>query len=146
MPIASKTLFYGEMAKPNLVNYWMKKNKVMPVIKDWHQPNNEACPQNKNINRDCECARPKRNRKPYRVCRVHCLEDIPHRVKPDIIMEVHPGGRLILREKGRPMRFSYGTTIGKIYGRLVMNEALAKARAKAAKRAAGRKARKAVRK
>lgn len=119
------------------------KTPVEAVIHDWHQPRNNACAQNHDVARDCECVKPKKikNRKPYRVCRVHDRE-VPHGAKADIILEVHPNGRLILREKGRPRRFSYATTIGKIYTRLLMNEALAKAAAKAKERRERKAARK----
>ena len=116
-----------------------------PIIHDWHRPRNEACSQNKNPAKDCDCAKPKRNFKPYRVVRVHDTE-VNHGVKPDIIIEVHPNGRLIFREKGRPRRFSYGTTAADIYGRLVRNEALRKMAAKKKERAARRAERNAARK
>lgn len=117
-----------------------------PVIHDWHSPRNEACPQNQDSARDCACTQPARQRarKPYRTLRVHD-SDVPHNVRPDIIMEVHPNGRLIFREKGRPRRCSYSTTVGKIYSRMVLAEALAKASARARDRAKRMKERKAAR-
>lgn len=121
--------------------------KKLPVIHDWHRPNNANCQQNIKAAWDCTCEKPKRkvNRKPYRVCRVRDL-GVNHGVKPDIIIEVHPNGRLIFREKNRPRRFSYGTTAADVYARLVRNEALRKAALKAKERAAKRAERKAARK
>lgn len=88
----------------------------------------------------CECKRI-RHYKNYRVCRVHDPE-VPHGCKKDLIVEVYPHGQIIVREAGRRKINSYATTVGKIYSRLVLNEALAKARAKHQAKKDRKKARK----
>jgi len=127
-----------------MLYYGMVKIKSGKV-RQWHRPNNADCPQNIKMEWDCDCKRPPRNRKPYRVCRVHD-SDVPHGTKADIILEIHPNGRLIFREKARPRRFSYATTVGKIYTRLLWNEAMTKAAAKAKARKDRKLARKKARK
>lgn len=92
-----------------------------PIIHDWHDPRNPGCSQNAHWTCDCTCEKPKRQRKPYRTVKVHDESVSMHKVRPDIILEIHPNGRLVLREKGR--RSSLYTTVASVYERLVIGEA-----------------------
>lgn len=105
---------------------------------DWHQPHDDGCPNNNDPMKPCTCKRPL-HRKPYKVCRVHDNK-VPHGISPDIIMETHPNGLLVFREKGRRTR--YETTAGQIFAGLVRkagyDAAAAKRQARRNKRAARR--------
>lgn len=61
-----------------------------------------------------------RNRKPYRVVRVHDPEKPYHGVSADFVVEVHPNGLVVIREKGRRVRRS--TTVTAIYFGCIMRE------------------------
>jgi hypothetical protein len=99
----------------------------VPVIHDWHNPrafNPDApdfCPHNLDITRDCTCKR-KVNRKPYRVVRVSDPTAANYQRDGRIVVEVHPNGLLVFRERGR--RKQYSTTVGKIYSNLIWHEAM----------------------
>jgi len=98
---------------------------------DYHKPRNEACHHNENPDQPCTCQGPKtRSRKPFRVCRVR--DNSAKLIKPDIVLEVHPNGVLVFREKGR--RTSYETTAASVFAGLVWREAKAKASEKRAKK------------
>lgn len=99
---------------------------------DHHQPRNEACGHNIDPRYVCTCKKVK-NRKGYRVCRVTDAH-APAGVESNIVLEVHPGGLLVFREKGRRRR--YQTTAGSVFAGLVWKEAKAAAAAKKAKRRA----------
>jgi len=94
---------------------------------DHHQPRNEGCPHNADPEQVCTCPAKPRNRKNYRVCRVHDSH-APRSISPEIVLEVHPGGTLVFREKGK--RTSYETTAGHVFAGLVWKAAMAKAQAK----------------
>lgn len=64
----------------------------------------------------------KRQRKPYRTVRVHD-ENVPHRCKKDIVVEVWPNGVLTFREQGRRSSSALATTAGEIYADLMMRAA-----------------------
>lgn len=89
-------------------------NNMNPIIKDWHNPHNIDCHQNHYTNLDCTCKRPL-TRKPYKVARVN---DRDH---GSVVLEIHPDGRLVLREKGRKFRLE--TTIGAVYDELLWKQA-----------------------
>lgn len=73
------------------------------TVKDWHNPRDESCPHNENVERDCECKRP-RNKKPYR--RVVVTDNgVGHRVNPTLVFEIYPDGTVAMREKKRKVRF-----------------------------------------
>lgn len=108
------------------------------TVKDWHSPRNEECAHNGNIDADCSCKRPARQRKPYRVCRVHD-DNVPHGCRAEIVLEVHPNGRLIFREAGRRKSNAFATSVGEIYSRLTLQHARQVALAKKAARKARRK-------
>lgn len=81
-------------------------------------------------------------RKPYRTIRVHdetALDRGHHRVKlsADIILEVHPRGQLVLREKGKRTR--YYTTVANVFSGLVWRSAMVGAAAKKKNRKRSRK-------
>ena len=103
-----------------------------PIIHDWHDPRNEDCDQNRVSFADCTCKR-KINRKPYRVVRVSDPTAANYQRDGRIVVEVHPNGLLVFRERGR--RKAYSTTVGKIYTGLVWREAMTLAKAKKARRA-----------
>lgn len=115
------------------------KPLAVAIIKDWHNPGNMSCEQNHDVDADCTCPRPPRKRKPFKVVRV-CDPTVPHNVNENIVIEIHPGGRICLREKRR--KHGLWTTVGNIYAGLVWREAMAAARVAKA----NRKARKAGRK
>lgn len=102
-------------------------------VKDHHSPNNEECEHNQAIDRDCTCKRVL-NRKPFRVCKVHdtATKDRDRRTSPDIIIEVHPNGRLVFREKGKRTRFE--TTSVKVFEGLRWRAAMVAAQEARAKR------------
>lgn len=103
-----------------------------PIIHDWHDPRNESCEQNRHpIEGHCTCKR-KVNRKSYRVMRVNDPTAANYQRDGRIILEVHPNGLLVLRERGRRKR--YETTVGKIYTGLVWREAMTLAKAKKARK------------
>ena len=93
---------------------------------DHHQPRNEECPHNLDPSLACNC-KLMRNRKPYKVCKVHDAH-AKGRLSPDIILEIHPNGVLVFREKGR--RTSFETTAGAVFAGLVWKDAMSKAQAK----------------
>lgn len=91
-------------------------------VRDWHRPHNEDCPHNMSPASDCQCKR-EVNRKPYTVRRVHDPE--AERVH-DVVCEVHPNGLLVLRRPRHKARYSI--TLGALYERLELNEAMKAAR------------------
>lgn len=99
---------------------------MLGVIKAWHDPRNYSCANNEDIYKNCTCKRVV-NRKPYRVVRVHDGK-APAGVKADIVVEVHPNGRLVFREAKR--RRGYETTAGAVYYRIMAQEARVAAMAK----------------
>lgn len=102
-------------------------------VKDWHNPFNDDCPHNREVELDCGCKRPVK-RKPFRVCKTHdtLTKDRGHKTSPDIIIEVHPNGRLVFREKGKRTRFE--TTSVKVYEGLRWRAAMVAAQQSKAKR------------
>lgn len=103
----------------------------VPIIHDWHDPYNDVCPQNIDAGNSCTCKR-KINRKSYRVMRINDPTAANYQRDGRIILEVHPNGLLVLRERGRRKR--YETTVGKIYTGLVWREAMTLAKAKKARK------------
>lgn len=81
------------------------------AVKDWHSPRNNECAHNDDAEKDCTCKRIVK-RKPFRQVRV---EDptASHGVRKHIIAEIHPNGRLVLRESGRRLRVE--TTLAVVY-------------------------------
>lgn len=108
-------------------------------IRHWHSPRNEVCAQNFSADLDCTCTRPPRKRKPFKVVRV-CDPTVPHNVNENIVIEIHPGGRICLREKRR--KHGLWTTVGNIYAGLVWREAMAAKRVAKANRKARKGGRK----
>lgn len=104
-----------------------------PIIHDWHDPRNELCGQNQHLDANCTCKR-KVNRKPYRVVRVSDPTAANYQRDGRIVVEVHPNGLLVFRERNR--RKTYSTTVGKIYSNLLWHEAMTLAKAKKAARRA----------
>lgn len=110
-------------------------------MKDWHEPRDEQCPHNENVERDCTCKRPV-NRKPYR--RVVVTDNgVGHRVNPVLIFEIYPDGTVALREKKRKQRFYI--TASRLYSQMMQSAALAHLAAKRKARADRLKLRKAER-
>lgn len=108
-------------------------------IPDWHDTKNEACPQNQEgqLHKDCTCKK-QVNRKGYRVCRVHdeITKDRSHKTSQDIVIEVHPLGRLVFREKGKRKR--YETTAVRVLEGLRWRAAMISAQEARAKRGKGK--------
>lgn len=107
---------------------------------DHHKPRNEACPHNEDADAECNCKK-LRNRKPYRVVRVND-RNVGAGVRHNIIAELHPDGRLVLREAGRRRSSAVETSLGVIYERALWVRAMNVARENKAARTARRKARK----
>lgn len=107
-------------------------NAKIGRIREWHLPSNEDCPHNTSPASDCQCKR-KVNRKAFTVRRVHDPE--AQRVH-DVTVEVHPNGLLVLRRPRHKARYSI--TLGALYERLELNEAMKAAREAKAKRKARR--------
>jgi hypothetical protein len=111
-------------------------------VRPWHDLDNPECPQNgENIDQDCTCKlviqkTGKKRQKPRIIFRVHDAR-VDHRVKPDLWVEIHDNGDMILRENQR--RVVYATSVGKEYCRLQRTQAFATARARKAESAAKRK-------
>jgi hypothetical protein len=111
---------------------------IIGNVRDWHNPKAfiperaDFCPHNLDIARDCTCKRPV-VRKPYKVARV-TDSNCGIRRRAQIVAEIHPNGRLVLRELGRRHRVE--TTLGAVYESCVMHEAR---RVAAEKRKARRK-------
>ena len=102
-------------------------------VKLWHDPHNEECLNNSDIYKNCTCKRQVK-RKPYRVVRVSDPTATNYQRDGRIVVEVHPNGLLVFRERGR--RKQYQTTVGKIYSNLIWHEAMMLAKAKKAARRA----------
>lgn len=100
-------------------------------VRDWHNPRNEDCMHNASPAADCTCKRQVK-RKPFRV--VRCTDPDAQRQSHKIIVaELRmDNGLLTLRIKGKRKRVS--TTLGALYARLVMADALNAARARKAAR------------
>lgn len=113
----------------------MKKEPAK--LRSWHRPSNDECAQNQNVDLDCSC---KKNRKPYRVVRVHA-KDVNHGVNPDISIEIFPDGVLKLREARRSKASAKVTTIGELYAQLTRRDALTALKKRNAERAQRRKVR-----
>jgi hypothetical protein len=113
---------------------------MAPVIRDWHKPSNDECEQNKDAEANCTCKLTipsnGKKHKPRVIFRV-TDHSVMRGVKPDLVVELHDDGKLIVRESKRRAR--YETTIGSVYCRLVKNHALQAAAEKARTRAANRK-------
>lgn len=91
------------------------------TLRSWHHPHNDDCQHNHDIGKDCNC---KKQRKPYRVIRVHA-KGVNHNVNPEIIVEVHPqGGHLVLREARRSRKSAVTFTIAQLYSQGVRARAL----------------------
>jgi hypothetical protein len=110
--------------------------------KEHHDPRNDDCPHNEDPERSCECKKP-RNRKPYRRIAV-CDRDVNHGVRPDLIVEIYPNARVVIREKGRRHRIE--TTVGTIYENCLKRDALIAIAKKRAARAERRKQKRAANK
>lgn len=96
-------------------------------VKDWHSPNNPDCAHNTAIENDCTCklvirGNGKKRHKARMTFRVVDYSVSGHKIKPQLVAELHDDGKLIIRESGR--RISYETTLGKIYSRLVWSHAM----------------------
>ncbi len=79
-----------------------------------------GCPQRYESTDECMCdfIKPKkRQRKPYRKVVVKD-KNVQRGIREDLILEVHPNGRLVIREKGRKLRVE--TTLGVVYERLLV--------------------------
>lgn len=114
---------------------------VIGTVKDWHNPRDESCPHNDNVERDCVCKKP-RNKKPYR--RVAVTDNgVGHRVNPNLIFEIYPDGSVALREKKRKQRFFIMAS--RLYSQLMWEAAEKHRIAKRKARADRRKARRARR-
>lgn len=87
--------------------------------KDHHDPHNPACPHNQDAANACECKRVV-NRKPYKVCKVED-RSVGHGIRPQFSIEIHPNGRLVIRELGRRLRVE--DSLGAIYERGLMRDA-----------------------
>lgn len=98
----------------------------MTLYKEIHNPRNDTCEHNDNPDSACTC-KAIRTRKPYRVCRV-TDRSASHGIKPQLILEVHPEGLLVIRESGRRMRVE--TTLAIVYERALMQIALVARREK----------------
>ena len=81
------------------------------IVREWHSPHNDSCEHNANVAHDCTCKR-KVTRKGFKTVRVNA-RNVPRGVKPQLVIEIHDGGRLVFRELRR--RVSYDTTIGDVY-------------------------------
>jgi hypothetical protein len=117
-------------------------NNEIGIVKDWHDPRDENCPHNGNVEADCQCKQP-RKRKPYR--RVAVTDNgVGHRVNPNLVFEIYPSnGTVCLREKGRKKRFCISAS--DLYRYLIQRAALAHLVAKRKARADRKKARRVVR-
>lgn len=119
-----------------------KKNMAPETnYKDHHDPRNEDCPHNTSADLPCEC-KAKRNRKPYRVVKV-TDRSVGHGIRPQFITEIHPDGRLVIREQGRRHRVE--TTLGTVYENCLMRDALCAIAVKKQAKKDRRKARRAKR-
>lgn len=91
-------------------------------VKDWHNPRNENCENNRFATLNCTCKRI-RKRSPFKRVVVHDAS-AGHNVNPNIVLEIWPkNGVLVLREKRR--RTSVSTTTAEVYAWLVRRRALA---------------------
>lgn len=115
---------------------------VIGSVKEWHNPRDERCPHNEQVERDCECKRP-RIKKPYRRVAVND-NGVGHRVNPHLVFEIYFNGTITMREKRRKTRFSISSA--ELYRILMQREALRYLSAKRKARAERRKARKVVKK
>lgn len=68
--------------------------------------------------------------------------NVPHGVKPEIVVTLYPGGTIGLRESGRRRSAEYCLDIGKLYVRAVESQVAFKRMEKGKKRAQERKLRK----
>lgn len=101
-------------------------------IKGCHDPRNESCPQNADVKFDCACKSARIvNRKPFKQVRVTDSQ-VGRGIRPEIVAELWPDGRLVLREAGRRLRVE--TTLGVIYEQCVARDARRAAMAKRNKR------------
>jgi hypothetical protein len=110
------------------MDYCTPKGLEVTAYNDAHDPRTH-CPHNVDPNAVCTCRR-RRQRKPYRTLRV-ADKNVSRGIRPQLILEVHPDGRLVLREQGRRTRVE--TTLGTVYEQCLAREAR---RAVAAKRKA----------
>lgn len=67
--------------------------------------------------------------------------NVPHGVKPEIVVTLYPGGTIGLRESGRRRTAEYFLDLGKLYVRAVENSVAVKRMEKGRKRAQERKLR-----
>lgn len=104
--------------------------------KEHHDPHNVECRHNFLADNPCSCKR-KLNRKPFRVVKVHD-NSAGQGCRKQFVVEVHPGGSLVIREHGRTRKSSVEVTIASVYERALMLRARAiianKAREKADRR------------
>jgi len=120
--------------------------RKLPIVRDWHRPRDPLCAQNNDLDADCTCTR-QRNRKPYRVVRVHDATERTGgmRFNPKLVLSIWPNGVIKIREHG--CRQEYTLTAGSIFQRARYAEAMQKINEKArnkkgkAKARAGRKQR-----
>jgi|SRR5215831_758424 len=115
---------------------------VIGSVKEWHNPRDERCPHNEQVEQDCACKRP-RIKKPYRRVAVND-NGVGHRVNPHLVFEIYFNGTITMREKRRKKRFSIAAS--RLYRQLMWESAQAHKAAKRKARAERRKARKEVKK
>ncbi len=71
--------------------------------------------------------------------------NVPHGVKPEIVVTLYPGGTIGLREAGRRRESEVCLDVGRLYVRAVQNKLAGERLQKANKRAQARKLRKLLR-